>query len=327
MGMCACVITLALSLAPRPARADTQAEAKDLFLRGRALRVAGDCTSALPLFRRAHTLFPAGLGSLRNEAECEETRGRFASARRAWRDLAAALPSHSETKYEGWAQDAEQAIARLGARVATVVVDVDAVGPDGSARPRLAVVITLNGEVLDQAAIGAALERDPARYEVRVTVGEQTQERFVDVAPGETEHVRFRVVVPDAAPRAAPAAATAIDRSRAEHGVSRTIGWTALGVGGASAVAAGVALLVRQAALDDFYAKCPKDRCSPTADSATIESIHSRGVTATTLANVFGAVGLVGLVAGGVVLATDAARPARAALVVAPNGAWLEGAF
>ena len=86
---CWCLIVAASLVAPR-VRADPP-EAKDLFAQARGLRLQGQCASALPLFRRAYEVYPAGLGSLRNIAECEEEVGHFASARRAWLDLQRAL--------------------------------------------------------------------------------------------------------------------------------------------------------------------------------------------------------------------------------------------
>ena len=93
---------LATSIAPA-ANASPESEAKDLFARGRDLRATNDCGSAAPLFRKAWTVYPQGLGSLRNLAECEEQLGNFASSRRAWLDLKRALViAPSDPKYEGW---------------------------------------------------------------------------------------------------------------------------------------------------------------------------------------------------------------------------------
>jgi hypothetical protein len=60
--------------------ADPPAEAKELFAHGRESRLRGDCAGAIPLFQKAADVYPAGLGSLRNIAECEETLGRYAAA-------------------------------------------------------------------------------------------------------------------------------------------------------------------------------------------------------------------------------------------------------
>jgi hypothetical protein len=117
---------LAAALMPSIARADAASDAKDLFSRGRDLRSGGDCQGALVVFRKAYEIYPAGLGSLRNIAECEESLGHFATARRAWQELKRALPMHSESKYEGWSEDAEQGAARVAPKVATLTVDTEA---------------------------------------------------------------------------------------------------------------------------------------------------------------------------------------------------------
>jgi hypothetical protein len=95
------------------ARADTASDAKVLFARGRALRGAGDCAGAVPVFQQAYALYPAALGSLRNIAECDEALGDREAARRAWLDLGRALAVHPEAKYAGWSEDASQAAQRL----------------------------------------------------------------------------------------------------------------------------------------------------------------------------------------------------------------------
>ena len=111
------------------------ADAKDLFTRGRELRVRGDCAQRGRAVRKAYELYPAALGSLRNEAECEESLGRFASARRAWVDLKRALLTNADPKYDGWTQDADQAAARLAPKLATLTIDVNVVAPGGEAAP------------------------------------------------------------------------------------------------------------------------------------------------------------------------------------------------
>src|SRR5277367_6189891 len=105
-------VMVATLLAPRAALADPASDAKDLFAQGRDLRARGNCADAVTLFRKASDLYPSGLGSLRNLAECEEQLGHFASSRRAWLDLKRSLITEDAHKYEGWSQDADQAAAR-----------------------------------------------------------------------------------------------------------------------------------------------------------------------------------------------------------------------
>ena len=103
------VVALACQALPRVARADAVSDAKDLFTRGRELRTQGDCRNAVGVFRKAYELYPEGLGSLRNLAECEESLGHFASSRRAWLDLSRALLTFPDRKYDGWDKDATDA--------------------------------------------------------------------------------------------------------------------------------------------------------------------------------------------------------------------------
>jgi len=325
-------VVLALTLVARPAHADPEGDAKALFSRGRALRAAGDCASAVPLFRQASAVFPAGLGSLRNEAECEETRGKLVSARRAWRNLATALTSHTDSRYDGWMQDAERAIARLGARIGTVVVDVEVVGPDGSPRSRDGTVIAMNGEALDKSSIGIPIERDPATYSVRVTVGGQTEEQRVGIAPGESTHLKFRLVLSDAASRVTPAPqppphapeAAVPPRGSGSDGW-RIAGWTSIGVGAASLAGWGIAGLVRGNALHEYNQLCGvPPHCPRDSDAA---EIRHRGLVAQTLTYVFSTVGFAGVVAGGAMLIAAPGPRARTALVIGPSGVSIEGVF
>jgi hypothetical protein len=315
------------------------ADAKDLFTRGRELRTQGDCANAAGLFRKAYDLYPAALGSLRNLAECEETLGRYASARRAWIDLKRALLTNADRRYEGWGQDAEQAAGRLAPFLATLTVDVSVVSPAGATLPTDRVDVTLDGERLAPAQIGTLLERDPGRHVVRVSgehVG-QPQERIVELSSGNAKRVALRVVFgdgtpPDVAPSTSAAslpnerASPAQEADQSASATRRTWGWIATGVGAGAIVGAGVSFAVRQSALADLDGRCAShQQCDP-----TLASTVARGQTASTLVTVLGAVGAVGLVGGIVLLATSGGHGRSAAgVVVAPGlgGITAAGSF
>ena len=97
-------------------------DARTLFAKGRQLRADGRCEEAIIEFRRALEVWPEGLGSLRNIAECEEQLGKYAAARRDWWDLRRAVLLSNEAKYEGWDRQAQEAHTRLATKGARVFI-------------------------------------------------------------------------------------------------------------------------------------------------------------------------------------------------------------
>jgi hypothetical protein len=290
------------------AHADPVADAKDLFEKGRELRAGGDCASAVALFRKAHDIYPQGLGSLRNLAECDEALGKFASARRAWLDLARALVQNEERKYAGWARDAAEAAARLASKTSTLIVDLALLTPSGATASADRVELSVNGEALAPGLIGTPLERDPGTYEVRVAGARVSHvvHQTVDLAAGETRRVSVRAVVEPEALFAEQAPKTG--------SATRPLAWTAMGLGTASLVGAAVAWSVRQSALDSLKSECGPS--FPTCDQAqrsNLESIADRGRTAGTLADVFAILGAASIAAGVVLFAVS---PSQGRVVV-----------
>jgi len=313
---------------PCVAHADPVSDAKDLFTRGREMRAKGDCAGAVPLFRKAIDLYPEGLGSVRNLAECEEQLGHYASARRAWLDLKRALLTTDDKKYEGWSQDAEAAAARLAPKLATLTVDVSYATPDGQAALSKGVTVTLDGETLAPALVGTPLERDPGHHVVRAA-GDRVQEpqqNAVDLVAGDNKHVALRVVVkpPTSLPEPPPGNAMGPIEHPVEGGAEentgsarKTVAWVAIGVGAASLVGAGVSLGVRQAALSDA-----QNACGNTSLTNCPPSVHddvSRGQTASTMFTVLGIVGVVGLTTGIVLLATGHGHSQQSRLIITPT--------
>ncbi|HEY6459831.1 MAG TPA: tetratricopeptide repeat protein [Polyangiaceae bacterium] len=300
-------------------------DAKDLFTRARELRAHGDCAGAVPLFRKAVALYPDGLGSVRNLAECEESLGHYASARRAWLDLKRALLTDSDKKYDGWQKDADDAAARLAPKLATLTIDVNAVGPSGDAAAPGGVEVKLDGETLSPSLVGTALERDPGRHIVQVggpRVKEPAQ-KAVDLAAGDAKRVALRVVVtPDkpvepevGAPLPATPAIAPDDSAENARAAKRTAAWIAIGVGAAAAIGAGVSIGIRANDESTLQSKCPLHTgCDP-----SLEGTVNGGHTASTAATVFTIVGGVGLVSGIVLLATSSGSRKQATLVVTPT--------
>jgi hypothetical protein len=323
---CACwCLVVASSLAAPVVRAD-ELDAKDLFAQARGLRLQGQCASALPLFRRAYDAYPAGLGSLRNVAECEEEVGHFAAARRAWLDLQRALSTNNQTRYEGWDQDASLAAARLALKLGTLTIEVHAVGESGKPAQATGIQVSVNGEALPPDVVGKPLYRDPGQYVVRAEGAAPVvaRQRVVDLAAGEGKQVVLDVVVPAPPDREA---------MRSRMTAPPAAAWIAMGVGAASLVGAGVAAFERQSALDDLKTECGGSTtpCTPAQTDSTerskVQAIEDRGHGAATWVNVFAIVGIIGLSSGVVLYATARSRPARTGFLMSPGGISVVGSY
>lgn len=296
-----------------PASADAESDAKDLFARGRELRGRGDYTAASPVFLKAWRTYPRGLGSLRNHAECEEQLGHFASARRAWLDLKRALlTAPNDAKYEGWDKDAEDSANRLKPKVAVVTVDVTVRTPEteGPANEKSGVELLVNGESVGASLIGTPLERDPGVYTIRAQAPDaQPVEQSVSLAAGDDKRMSLRIV---RTPKENPAG-FATDRPypiEEDSGSGRrTLGWIAVGVGGAALIGSGVTFLLREGARSDLEAACGPDfeNTCPASKKAERDDAVDQGKLMGTLSPVLLGVGLAG-VGAGVALVVTAPR-------------------
>lgn len=315
------------------ASADPESEAKDLFQRGRDLRQAGDCGGAVPLFHKAWKIFPSGLGSARNVAECEEQLGHFASSRRAWLDIKRALLTMKEDpKYAGWDKDAEDAAKRLQPKVAVVFVDVIVKSPkgEGPATESSGVEILINGENLGPNLVGTPLERDPGSYKVRVQAPHAeavTQE--VALSAGDSKRLTLRIVQ---TPPEQAGPTKMIDTG----GGKRTAGWVMIGVGGAALVGGFITLALRGGALSDLESACgrPIDDGVQCEGTSPAKNASDNGKTFSTLTSVLLPVGGVMAAAGIglVVWGSNSQEPAstappQASLTVVPGPARLDAVW
>jgi hypothetical protein len=288
LGVGAAVALAALGAAPT-ASADAESDAKDLFARARDLRNKSDCAGAVPLFRKAYKVYPNGLGSLRNVAECEEQIGHYASARRAWLDIKRALVTMAEDpKYAGWDKDATDAAARLQPKIATVFVDVVVKSPqgEGPANEKSGVEVFVNGENLGTNLVGTPLERDPGNYRVRVQAPyAQPVETEVALTAGDAKHITLRLVQ---TPPEKPVAE--IDTGSGK----RTAGIVLIGVGAAALIGSGITFLIRNGAKSDLDEKCSSHvSCDP-----SLMDTVDKGKLMSTLTTVLFPVGLVAAGAG-----------------------------
>ena len=303
-------VSLALTSFAPLVHASPESDAKDLFARARDLRNANDCATAAPLFRKAWQIYPDGLGSLRNFAECEEQLGHFASSHRAWLDLRRAILAHpTDPKYTGWEKDAEVAAARLKPKVATFQVDVIIASHDGEARANESsgVQLTVNGEAIGAALVGTLLERDPGTYAIHASLaGAQPVDGSITVNAGTNPPLTLRLT------RTTPARVATVTTETStvgpppppgdEHAGRRKAGIVLAGVGGAALIGSLVTFIVKNKAKSDLDTACSSH---VNCDSIAIKSTVDRGKTMTTLTDILFPVGLVATGAGAVLIITS----------------------
>ena len=304
-----CVISVVLLASP--ARAANE-DAETFFAQGRKLRVGGDCPNAIVAFRRALDLKPEGLGALRNIAECEESAGQFASARNDWWSLRRAVLQSNDLKYEGWEKDAEEAYTRLAGKVARLTVRIT-----GDSLDRVSVMI--DGKPLDPRLLGVELERDLGLHTIEAAYGGAApvvEKRAL--AAGAAETVTLKIPTPNPANGPAALAPEAPPIAPPEdHRGLRAAGYVALGVGGLGALGTVVAVIIRSAALSTVDKSCPEPTALCRAQQPVLDA-YSRGQTSSTLANVFGGLGIAGVGVGVVMLVVAHPTPAASS---APAGA------
>ena len=302
----------------RAAHADPASDAKDLFDRARDLRKSGDCAGALGLFHKAYEIYPSALGPLRNAAECEESTGKWASARRTWMDLRRAVMLTKNESYAGWENDADAAAQRLAGRVSHLTIDVSTGGHDTAG-----LEVTVNGEPLERTLAGTRLDRDPGKYVVRARLGDGAPaEQTVDLVTGESRAVRLVV-----APPGQPLPPQPKQRDDDGGDAWAPVGWVTLSLGLGALAGMGVAIGVRQNALDSLSAQCNYTMvvCSP-----SLEPTVSRGQTASAVATALGVAGGIATGVGALILvihAVSSPRREHVSFIVSPLGASLAGTF
>jgi hypothetical protein len=309
---------LAVVTATSPCRADGEEDSKTLFAQGRSLRDAGDCAAASVAFRKAWVAWPAGLGSLRNLAECQTELAQFASARRSWFDLARAVKLSGDPKYDGWVEHAEAKYVELHAKVPRVVIRLE-----GAATAEVRVVI--DGQAVAPELVGTELERDVGSHQIEAFVGDTALTRqTVTLTEGARETAVLVIAIPEAAPPPQPPPG---DDTVATPTSGLAIGgYVALGIGVLGAAGTVVAIVVREGALSDLAGEC-EDYASGATCPQTVTEFVDRGETASLLVNVFAAVGIAGVGVGAALLIADAlgddATEAGVRIVPLRDGAFI----
>jgi hypothetical protein len=253
-------------VAAAPARAEPappdRAAANALFDEGRALMAAGEYADACQRYADSLSL-TRRLGVLLNLADCQERRGKTATAWTLFGE-AAAMARESADERAGYA--AERATA-LAPRLVHVTIRLDH-APAG-------VEVRWNGIVVPATSFGVARPVDPGTHRLAVSAPGHSPRELDVVALTEGEDVDIRVpgLEPLATERRAPPLDIAPTASRTARPVRRIAIWATAGVGLAGVVAGGTLGLTARHLWQEAEPHCTSDgTCSDGAYSDVVRA-------------------------------------------------------
>lgn len=289
---------------PRAAFADDKAMAEALFRAAKELQAEGKIAQACAKYVESHRVDPKP-GTILNVATCHEDEGRTATA---WADFAEAATFAARAKQSEREKFARGKVDELAKKLSYVVLRF----PEA---PGLEV--SLDGKALTTASAGTRVPIDPGTHTLEARApGKTTWTSTLVVEPGPVER---SVVVPTLADQSTVTVAAAGPPPLAEPprrtelldgATQRTIGWVAIGVGGAAVgVGAffGLRTLSEKSTVDEH---CVGSRCDETGLRANDDAKQ-----AATLSTVAFVVGGAAVITGVVLLLTarPTAAPPRAA--------------
>ena len=264
---------LAAAMAPRALAQEiddsTRAAARALAIEASELYANDSYEQAYDRFNRAYQLVrvpTVGLWAARSLVKL----GRLVEASERFLEVSRepvaddAPPEHERAKEEAAAE--RQALL---ARIPSVRVLVEGAAPGE-------VFVTLNGELVPTALVGAQRPVNPGQLTVKGTRGEQVVEAAVEIREGETRDVRLVFAAPPGAdkPASAPppgrlaplaplAPAPRADYDAGEGSTQRTLGYVALGLGGAGLAFGALFGALGLGDESDLEDACPGRRCEP----------------------------------------------------------------
>ncbi len=279
LGACALLLT-------PPAAAQNPAAAEALFEQARAAMAAGSFDIACARFRDSDRLDPA-VGTRFNLADCEERRGRVATAWSLFRGVLSELAEDDDRK-----PIAEARAAKLKPRLPMLTLVPT---PESSGQR-----VRVDGVELGEGSFSVPLPMDPGSHELSLVPaeGEPRSMRFV-LREGERTDLPLRI---DAAAAAAEPEAPPSPDSDVTLRERRKWGYVAGSVGLAgvvTGVVAGVVTLSKKSSADENCSDATRT-CNATGRAA-----NESGKTFGTLSGVGFGVGVVGLAAGAYLILTS----------------------
>lgn len=250
----------------------SSAAAEALFDQARSAMDLGEYDEACEKFRESNRLDPAP-GTLLNLANCEEKRGKLATAWELFRAVEDQLPAGDDR-----IPVARDRAAKLKPRLPRLTIDAGTSPPDG-------IQVTRDGIDLGVASLGTPLPVDPGEHEVVVTLPGKAPKSFqVFVVEGESK--TLDVLGAGTTGDEGGASAT-VDNSSG----NQTLGFVFGGIGIAGVVigsVTGIMALGKQSTVDDECdgnGLCSKEGADAASSGSTL-------ATVSTISWVVGALGI-----------------------------------
>jgi hypothetical protein len=300
--------------APVRAQANDAAAAEALFEAGRQAMAREDYASACKNFEDSQKLDPA-IGTIFNLANCEELRGRLASAWQRFTEVAQQLPDTDERR----AIALERAEALKG-RLPYLTLRFGAGVPSDAQ-------VTRDGIAIGAAGLGVPLPVDPGEHEIVVSAAGRRDKAFrVSLALSERKELVVTAGEPlPAAPNQAPGTPERRDEAKGPPLVGYVLAGVGV-VGVAIGAVTGVMALDREATMKD-------DDCDPNGRTcrtqAGVDAASSGEILSTTSTIAF-AVGGVSLGVGAYFLfftGDDAKSASRSMPMGMPRAVGIRGTF
>jgi len=311
-------------LVARPARADEAADvamARTLGIEGFVLADGGNCKDAIPKLEKAEKLHHAPTTATRL-GECEIDRGLLvAGTERLQRVVHEPLPPNAHPAFVSAVARARATLDATLPRLASIRMQVSG----ACTSPAL----TVDGEAVSDAAIGADRHVDPGAHRIRVTAsGCYPFEASYRLAEAQSKVVEVVLHAdPAAAPQATPRPAS-WDTKR-DDSERRTLVTPALVAFGLSAIGAGVGIaggVVVASSTASLDQSCANKVCPPAA-SVDLERAKTWATVSTVSFVAAGALAATGLTLLLASPKTDGKHTMRAQATIGLGSAGLSGQF
>jgi hypothetical protein len=253
------------ALPARPALAQelddqTRSAARELATEGSSLYQQSDFDGAYDRFNRAYQLVQrpnVGIWAARSLVRA----GRWVEASERYLELErSTLPADAPAEQTQAQEDAARERRELLARIPSIKVVVE--GAEAGS-----VFVSLNGQLVKAALIGAKQPVNPGKLLVKGVRGEQVVEASVELAEAQFREVKL-VFTP--APASAPPASDAppssppvLDSRTASSSNQRLLGFIGLGIGGALLGTGAVFGALAAGDERELSDRCPERQCAP----------------------------------------------------------------